>query len=132
MTATATQAQTEPTILTAPVADTANTIATPEQLKAYLITLFVEDEAFKTVVREQIQPKSKHKNGKKAKSKENDYPELSTEKIPFSEMPFWKLNPHLKPIDATPYKLDLSNLAEMQELWKDMPSAEELIAQLTK
>ena len=47
-------------------------------------------------------------------------------------MPYWKLRSNVKPRDAKPFAIKKETVIELQEQWKDAPSAEELIAQLTK
>jgi hypothetical protein len=52
---------------------------------------------------------------------------VKKERIPYSELPFWKANPHLKPRDPKPYALkkdffDAFKVA--QESFKDVTEAE--------
>jgi hypothetical protein len=99
-----------------------------EQLKILLLSLLKEDDTFV----ENVKASLNRKTTKTKKSKELDYIELSKEDIPFEEMPFWKHYPNFPVFDATPYRISKEALKEVQKEWRDMPPAEEIIAQLTK
>lgn len=70
-----------------------------EELKQVVIALIKENNAeFKQLLADSI-PKRVPKTSKKAKEKQvplNGTP-VKKERIPYSEMPFWKANPDLKP-----------------------------------
>jgi hypothetical protein len=40
-------------------------------------------------------------------------------RVPYSEMPFWKANPHLKPADAQPYAMQEADFKALQHLFQD-------------
>ena len=99
-----------------------NGLISIEDFKAFFIQLLEEDASF----RHQIKEKSQKKEKKAKKKKYEPLPPA----IPFSEMPYWKLHPDFVPLDATPYAISAEALKRVQEAWRDMPSAEELVAQL--
>ena len=108
---------------TAPISN----VEDKENFKAFLLSLLKDDDSFAQNVKESLN----RKKSKIAKNIEPEYPALSKEDIPLSEMPFWKLYPDFMSLDPTPYRISKEAIEELQELWKDMPPAEELIAQLT-
>ena len=53
---------------------------------------------------------------------------VQKERVPYHEMPFWKANPDLKPLDATPYAMGkdfFQALQNAQETFKDMDITDE-------
>ena len=107
-------------------ATASNTTQADEQFKAYLLKILVEDEAFVHQIQGVLRAKKSEKKHKKTPIA------ASKEDISYSEMPYWKLRSDFKPRDAKPYAIKKDIVVELQEYWKDAPSAEELIAQLTK
>ncbi len=97
-----------------------------EQFKAYLLKILAEDEVFAHQIQGVLRSK---KGNKKTKGAMLVVPK---DNVPFSEMPYWKLRPNFEPRDAKPYAIKKDVVVELQEYWKDAPSAEDLIAQLTK
>ena len=93
-----------------------------EEFKAFFIQLLEEDASFRSRIKEKSQKKEK-----KAKKKVH---QPLPPAIPFSEMPYRKLRPDFVPLDPTPYAIKKEAILELQELWKDAPPIEELIAQL--
>ena len=93
-----------------------------EEFKTFFIQLLEEDASFRNKIKEKSQKKEK-------KAKKKVHQPLPSA-IPFSEMPYWKLHPDFVPLDATPYAISAEALKRVQEAWRDMPSAEELVAQL--
>ena len=93
-----------------------------EEFKAFFIRLLEEDASFRNKIKEKSQKKEK-----KAKKKVH---QPLPPAIPFSEMPYWKLRPDYVVPDAKPYAIKKETVIELQELWKDAPPIEELIAQL--
>lgn len=99
---------------------------TDEQFKAYLLKILIEDERFAHQLQDILHTQKVQKKAKKnsvVSAKQN---------IAYSEMPYWKLRSNVKPRDAKPFAIKKETVIELQEQWKDAPSAEELIAQLTK
>ena len=94
-----------------------------EEFKAFFIRLLEEDASFRRKIKEKSQKKEK-----KAKKKVH---QPLPPAIPFSEMPYRKLHPDFVAIDVTPYAISAEALKRVQEAWRDMPSAEELVAQLS-
>jgi hypothetical protein len=75
--------------------------------------------------------KSKPSSSKKEKKKQDNQNELALkkERIPYSEMPFWKANPHLKPLVPEPSKTVSEKeffdvLKDVQEAFKDVTDGE--------
>ena len=93
-----------------------------EEFKAFFIRLLEEDASFRNKIKEKSQKKEK-------KAKKKKYEPLPPA-IPFSEMLYWKLRPDFVPLDAKPYAIKKATVLELQEIWKDAPPIEELIAQL--
>ena len=93
-----------------------------EEFKAFFIRLLEEDASFRNKIKEKSQKKEK-----KAKKKVH---QPLPPAIPFSEMPYWKSRPDYVVPDAKPYAIKKETILELQELWKDAPPIEELIAQL--
>ena len=70
-----------------------------ESVKEAIITLIQENNTeFKQLIAG-LSPKRKKANKKKITS-ETPFTVVTKERVPYHEMPFWKANPHLKPIDA--------------------------------
>ena len=70
-----------------------------ETVKEAIITLIQENNTeFKQLIAG-LSPKRKKANKKKITS-ETPFTVVTKERVPYHEMPFWKANPHLKPIDA--------------------------------
>ena len=57
---------------------------------------------------------------------------VQKERVPYNEMPFWKANPHLKPLDAAPYAIKKEDFEALQALFQQQncPPIEEWVAQL--
>lgn len=53
-------------------------------------------------------------------------------RVPYYEMPFWKANPHLKPLDAPPYAIKKEDFEALKALFQqpDCPPIEAWIAEL--
>ena len=51
--------------------------------------------------------------------------------LPYRELPYWKNRPHAKPRNPKPFAISKKTITELQEIWKDAPSAELLIQSLT-
>lgn len=72
-----------------------------EDAKQAIIALIKENNAdfrqFLVEIMTQVAPSSP-KKAKKKHVPQNSSP-VNAEHIPYSEMPFWKANPHLKPLD---------------------------------
>jgi hypothetical protein len=91
-----------------------------EQFKAYLLKILVEDAVFAV----QVKAVLRSRKPKQAK------PFLAKSIVPVSEMPYWKLRPDFKPRDAKPYAIKKQTIHQLQTIWQDAPTAEELIAHL--
>ena len=94
-----------------------------EYFKAFFLELLEEDAAFYHSVKNKLVVKAEKKKKKPL--------EPLPPALPLSEMPYRKLHPNFRPLDAKPYAISAEALKRVQEAWRDMPSAEELIAQLT-
>ena len=95
-----------------------------EEFKSFFLHLLEEDASFFDTIKKKLLRKEDLKRKKALKP--------LPPPIPISEMPYWKLRPDFKPLDATPYAIKKETIEALQELWKDAPSAEELIAQLNE
>lgn len=98
-----------------------------EELKQVVIALIKENNAEFKQLLDDYRPKRVPKTQKKAKEKQvsfNGTP-VKKERIPYSEMPFWKANPHLKP-HVIEGKGGLSN-----EFWKALDSVHETFNDVT-
>lgn len=95
--------------------------ATQEELKQAIIALFKENNAeFKQLLRDFLSPlPTGDKKPKKQKTPALPQFSTQTEHIPYSEMPFWKMNPHLKPHDATPYAVNIEALKDLQAFFQE-------------
>lgn len=93
-----------------------------EDFKAFFLQLLEEDAAFYYKIKTKLLVKEE-------KKKKKILPPLPPA-IPFSEMPASKLYPNRMPFDAKPYAIKKEAILKLQELWKDAPPIEELIAQL--
>ena len=93
-----------------------------EDFKAFFLELLEEDAAFYHSIKKKLVVKAEKKKKKPL--------EPLPPALPFSEMPYWKLNPDFKPLDATPYAIKKETIIKLQELWEDAPPIEELIEQL--
>ena len=100
--------------------------ATTAQFKAAILELIQENNpqliAWLQTTLNEITPKSTE-NGDLAASPSR----------PRSELPFWKAHPDWEPM--TPPEggsISMETLEKLQELFKDAPSAEEMISYLTK
>ncbi len=60
-----------------------------------------------------IKPKKQRKSFKKQQVT------LSKPRVPYSEMPFWKENPYLKPADAQGYAMQEADFKALQNLFQD-------------
>ena len=102
-----------------------------EEIKEAIITLIKENNAeFKQLLSDLL-PKTPETP--KKKPKQNAPIEVvKKERVPYNEMPFWKANPHLKPLDATPYAIKKEDFEALQTLFQqsDCPPIEEWIAEL--
>jgi hypothetical protein len=102
----------------------ATTSASTAQFKAAILELIQENNP-----QWNAWAKSVLTTNKKAKPK-NGQPKKV---VPRSELPFWKAHPDWEPM--TPPEggsISLETLERLQELFKDAPSAEEMISYLTK
>ena len=93
-----------------------------EDVKQAILTLMKENNAeFKQMLVE-ILPKLTVSNPKKKKDTSKKLSDLpaQTERVPYSEMPFWKANPHLKPL-----KLE-DNAASKEEFFAQIKALQEL------
>lgn len=97
-----------------------------EQFKAYLLKILIEDDTFAHQLQDIL---NAQKIQKKAQKSSFIAPKQN---VAYSEMPYWKLRSDVKPRDAKPFAIKKETVLELQEQWKDAPSVEELIAQLTK
>ena len=91
-----------------------------ETVKEAIITLIQENNTeFKQLIAG-LSPKKKGANKKKPKS-ETPITVVKKERVPYHEMPFWKANPHLKPIDAKEegYGITMEALNELRAFFKE-------------
>lgn len=95
-----------------------------EEFKSFFLQLLEEDAFFFQKIKKKLQKKEEAKRKKDIKP--------LPPPIPISEMPYWKLKPNYKPLDPKDYAISAESLKKVQEAWRDMPSAEELIALLNK
>lgn len=102
-----------------------------EDVKQAILALMKENNAeFKQMLGE-ILPKLIIANTKKKKDNSKNSPILpvQTERIPYSEMPFWKANPDLKPLkleDNSASKKDFfAQIKALQELFKELDITDE-------
>jgi hypothetical protein len=103
-----------------------------EEIKQAILALIRENNAeFKQLLGDFL-PKSKPVVAKKTPKKQAVQVELPVAKVrvPYSEMPFWKANPDLKPVDiektgAKPLTKEFYDaLSKMHETFKDISDAE--------
>ena len=96
------------------------------------IMLLIEEH--KTEFKQLLNGSSARKKAITKKKKDANMPTASVEKerVPYHEMPFWKANPDLKPLDATPYSIKKEDFEALQALFQqqDCPPIEEWIAEL--
>ena len=101
---------------------TTNAAQNREDFKLFFLQLLEEDASFYYRIKNKLLVKEE--KSKKKLRKPLPPP------IPFSEMPSRKLRPNFVPLDAKPYAIKKATVLELQEIWKDAPPIEELIAQL--
>ncbi len=92
-----------------------------EDVKQAILALIKENNAeFKQMLGE-ILPKLTVANTKKKKdiSKNSPHLPVQTERIPYSEMPFWKANPNLKPLKWEGYSVSKEALKELQKFFQE-------------
>jgi predicted peroxiredoxin len=97
-----------------------------EDFKSFFLQLLEEDVTFYYSIKAKFLVKEEKAKKKVKKKALEPLPPA----IPFSEMPASKLYPNRKPFDAKPYVIKKEAILKLQELWKDAPPIEELIAQL--
>ena len=102
-----------------------------EDVKQAILALIKENNAeFKQLLSE-VLPKLTVSNPKKKKDTSKNLSDLpiQTERIPYSEMPFWKANPHLKPLkleaDAASKEEFFTQIKALQELFKELDITDE-------
>jgi hypothetical protein len=109
-----------------------------EDIKQAILDLIRENNAeFKQFLGD-VLPKPQSNNAKKApkksveKSAIQDEQAVRKERVPYSEMPFWKANPHLKPRVPEGKGITMDVIKQLQVLFQepDCPPIEEWIAQL--
>ncbi len=119
--------------------ETAIQQVTPEDVKQAILTLIRENNAeLKAILREIPIPakikdsaKRKKKKSKDSKSKDRSITIIEGSRIPYSEMPFWKANPHLKSLVLTkknhrPAKGDFATaMKQAQEVFSDLDVTDE-------
>ena len=101
---------------------TTNAPQNREDFKLFFLQLLEEDASFYYRIKSKLLVKEE-------KSKKKVRKPLPPP-IPFSEMPSRKLRPNFVPLDPKPYAIKKEALIKVQEAWRDMPSAEELVALL--
>ena len=95
-----------------------------EDIKEAIIALIKENNAeFQQLIDGLVSKKKK-------KQKQNTpITVVKKERVPYHEMPFWKANPDLKPLDASPYAIKKEDfyaaLKEAQEAFKDLDISDE-------
>ena len=95
---------------------------TTEDVKQAIIALFKGNKAELKVFLDDFSskivdtPTPKKRKMKAKKQKESTITFVESPHIPYSEMPFWKANPHLKPIDlkAQGYGVTIDALKNLQ------------------
>ncbi len=96
-----------------------------EDIKQAILALIRENNAeFKQFLGE-VLPKTQPNNAKKApkkaveKSAVQDEQAVKKERVPYSEMPFWKANPHLKPRVPEGKGITMEAIKELQAFFKE-------------
>lgn len=111
---------------------TATQAVSQEDIKQAILALIRENNAEFKQLLGNVLPKSKPVVTKKTPKKQAVQAELPVPKmrVPYSEMPFWKANPHLKPVnvgetDGKPLTKDFYDaLLTMHEHFKDVSDEE--------
>ena len=102
-----------------------------EALKEAIMLLI---EEHKTEFKQLLNGSSSKKKAATKKKQDAHAPVVGVQKerVPYYEMPFWKANPDLKPLDATPYAIKKEDFEALQALFQqqDCPPIEEWIAEL--
>jgi hypothetical protein len=92
-----------------------------EDIKQAILALIRENNAeFKQLLGDFL-PKSKPMSAKKTTKKQVIEAELPAPKVrvPYSEMPFWKANPDLKPLIPEGKGISMEAIRELQALFKE-------------
>ena len=92
-----------------------------EDVKQAILALMKENNAeFKQMLGE-ILPKLTVSNPKKKKDISKNLSDLpaQTERVPYSEMPFWKANPHLKPLKLEGGGVSIEVIKELQAFFQE-------------
>jgi hypothetical protein len=99
---------------------------TTEEVKQAIVALVRENNTeFKQLLKELLSPQPK------ASSKKKALPNPKV-KVPYSEMPFWKANSDLQPLDLSKNALKKETFTELQTLFQDpeCPPLDEWLASL--
>jgi hypothetical protein len=99
---------------------------TTEDVKQAIVALVRENNTeFKQLLKELLSPQPK------ASSKKKSLPNPKV-KVPYSEMPFWKANSDLQPLDLSKNTLKKETFTELQTLFQDpeCPPLDEWLASL--
>lgn len=105
-----------------------------EDIKQVVISLIQENNAEIQHLIADLLPKIQVSAKKKSKKKVVPKP-IQNERIPYSEMPFWKTHPHLKPLipeDFGAQPVSMEAIKKLQTLFQqpDCPPIEEWLADL--
>jgi hypothetical protein len=98
---------------------------TTEDVKLAILALIRENnaefKAFLDNTSSKIADKLTPKKGKRksSKSKEMSITFVESEHVPYTEMPYWKANPHLKPLDGNKYAIKLEDLKALQTFFQE-------------
>lgn len=96
---------------------------TTEEVKLAILALIRENNAEFKAFLSSILPKKENKPVSKKEIKNTSKPItiVQGERIPYSEMPFWKANPHLKPVDlkAQGYGVSVEAFKNLQALFQE-------------
>ena len=113
---------------------TASQQISKEDIKQVIISLIQENNAEFTHLIADLMPKIQIPSKKKSKKKvESTF--VQNERIPYSEMPFWKTHSHLKPLVAEDFgaeAVSMETIKNLQTLFQqpDCPPIEEWLADL--
>ncbi len=99
-----------------------NTTQSVEEFKSFFLQLLEDDAAFYHTVKKKLH--IEYEIEPLIAIQPLDPP------IAIADMPYRKLRSGFKPRNAKPYAVKKDTILRLQELWKDAPSAEEIIAQL--
>ena len=92
-----------------------------EEVKQAILALIKENNAEFKQLLSQLLPSMTISAPKKNKKTAQSLPTLPphTERIPYDEMPFWKANPHLKPLKSEGLGVSIESIKELQAFFQE-------------